>query len=141
MAEALGAVSGAFGIASFAFQIGESALKFKRLWSSIKDAPKEVTKLVDEVSTFAAVLSDFSSAYAHAIQFIASPSGKECYHCCEALTSELDNILRELEMGLKKGKYRGGIKTVLYKDKISSVRSALHEAKTSLVLAQGSLTM
>ena len=60
MAE-LGVIASGIGIASLALQVGDSILKLKKVWDSIKEAQDEIRYLIDEIEILHLVLSDITA--------------------------------------------------------------------------------
>jgi hypothetical protein len=69
MAEVV-AVVGVFAcgvsLASFALQLLDTAVRLRRLWSDIKDAPKEVIYLLTEIEVLARVLGTIKEVHSPA---------------------------------------------------------------------------
>ena len=131
MAEALGAIASGIGIVTFAFQIGKTSIELKRLCSDIHDAQENVEALADEVQLFAGLLAQFG----HAAVDSESPISAQCLRSCECLNWNLDQLVKDFQQALRKGKLRGGFRVLRKRSKVKSLKEALERAKSSLSLA------
>ena len=61
MAEALGVAAGVIGLTGFALQVIDSVTELRELYLSVKNVPRDLELLLDEINLFAAVLRDFAS--------------------------------------------------------------------------------
>jgi hypothetical protein len=137
MAEVFAVVASGVGIASFAVQLLDSAVKLRRLWTDVKDAPAEVVDLVSEIEVLSRVLGTIKPIHP------PTPGNatfdavfNQCYSICEQGARNLERIARDLEMLIKRKKTMGALRIVLKKDIVADHRSRLERAKTSLLLAQ-----
>ena len=130
MAELLGLVSGGAGIASLAVQIGQAVVRLKELYDCMRNAPKEVTALVDELLLLARLLERLRS------DDDESDLWQECYEYCKRTRDTLSQLADQIATKLRTAKTRGRLKWVLNSDSIAKQREKLDSAKTLLLLAQ-----
>jgi hypothetical protein len=103
MAEAFAVVASGVGIASFALQLLDSAVKLRRLWTDVKDAPAEVIDLVSEIEVLSRVLGT--------IKLIHPPMPgnatfdavfNQYYSLCEQGALNMERMAGDLEMLIKR---------------------------------------
>jgi hypothetical protein len=124
------------GIASFAVQIGDSALKLKSFWDSIKQAPEEITYLIDEIETLGLVLSEIKvSDDRNCFSQNAPACAKKCLELCRKSSEILMELVRELEVNIKRSKSFGAFKAVLKKDALDKLKERLKSAQFMLLIS------
>ena len=133
MAETLAVVASGVGVASFALQLIDCAVKLRRLWADIKDAPEDVINLIDEIQTLSRVLEVINATRT---PMIGNAMFEQCYVFCERGVRNLESVAKDLEKLVRQRKPSGVLRVVLKKDIIAKHRSQLERAKTSLLLAQ-----
>jgi hypothetical protein len=140
MAEAVavvGIIARGVSLASFALQLLESAVKLRRLWTDIKDAPEEVIDLLSEIEVLARILGTIKDVH------VPMPGNttfdavfNQCYTLCEQGARNLERLAKDLEKLITQKRSMGAFRVVLKKDVVADHRSRLERAKTSLLLAQ-----
>jgi hypothetical protein len=60
MAETVGLIAGGAGLASLAVQILENALVLAEFYSAVREAPEEISGILEEINILATVLVEFS---------------------------------------------------------------------------------
>lgn len=136
MAEILGIVTGGFGVASFAIRIVESALKLKEYYMAIKDAPDDVRYLIDEIETLSLIIADIGNNERQSdLPSVASQSSQKCFELCQKASLILEAVVRELDETIAKRKKIGGVKAVLKKGTIDTLRDRLRSAHFMMMLS------
>lgn len=104
MAEVFGVATSAIGIAGFAVQIAETALKLKHLWCFIKDAPEDIQAMIEEVElSFNEVLSEIQTQTTmQRIPTMDTKISESCIERCARASRNLTSALTTLESGMKK---------------------------------------
>ena len=136
MAEIIGIVASGVGLAAFAGQTLDGALKVQRLWNAVKNAPQDVADLVDEVVSTASLLSDIEARVIQmpSIARLQTPLEK-CFAQCKKIAESLESIALSLETSLRRKQAMGQIRVALKRETIASHKLRLESAKTTLLLA------
>jgi hypothetical protein len=131
-----GAISIGMGIASLAIQIGDSILKFKEFWDSVKEAPEEVQWLIEEIQTLSNVLSEMGlNDTSGEVPLIRPEYMAKCLELCQKSADILETLLGELAVEIRKRKRVGGFKAVLKKGTIERLKERLKSAQFMLMLS------
>lgn len=138
MAEAVvGVVASGVSLASFALQLLDTAVRLRRLWSDIKDAPEEVIYLLTEIEVLARILGTIKEVHTPAPgNDMYDAVFHQCLSLCEQSARAMERLARDLEKLITQKRTMGAFKVVLRKDIVADHRSRLERAKTSLLLAQ-----
>jgi hypothetical protein len=136
MAEILGVVASGISIASIAIQIGESALKLKEFWDTVKEAPEEIKYLIDEIETLSLILSDIGNSEQQGdLPLVGKESAKKSLEFCQKGAAILKGVVKELDEKIAKGKRIGGFKAALKKNVTEKLRDRLRSAQFMLMLS------
>jgi hypothetical protein len=136
MAEILGVVASGISIASIAIQIGESALKLKEFWDTVKEAPEEIKYLIDEIETLSLILSDIGNSEQQGdLHPIGKESAKKSLEFCQKGAAILEGVVKELDEKIANGKRIGGFKAALKKNVTEKLRDRLRSAQFMLMLS------
>ena len=131
----IGLSGSGLGIASLAFQIGDSIMRLKSFWDSVKDAPEEIKHLIEEIETLSSVLSDFETTKSNQPEpEIGTESRSRCIQFCRKAVGILDVVVRHAEAGIQKRRNAGSMKAVLKKEEIAKLRERLRTAQSMLML-------
>ncbi|KAJ0117298.1 hypothetical protein J7T55_003710 [Diaporthe amygdali] len=126
--------AGAAGIVSLGFQLIETSIKLNRIVKAVKDAPRTVEKLVEELKTMGMFLQHIQQDHQY-----CPPSGAildQCLVIFQHSTFELRELVDKMETCLAKRPRLGGKLYVAYKDHdIKELLGDLERAKTSLGFA------
>jgi len=137
MAEVFATVASGAGVASLAIQNTESALKLKDLWSSLKDAPSDLSSAIDELVVLANLLDSIRRHNTiTATDNRPDSSWTGCFELCERAADKLKNILDDLQGEMQKSRRLGSIKVMLKKVVIAKAKEMLASAKSLLISAQ-----
>ncbi|KAK4494082.1 hypothetical protein PRZ48_014380 [Zasmidium cellare] len=134
MAELFGLVSAGAGLASLAFQLGESAVKARRLCKAIQGAPGNLQQLADEMETFSIVLREVAD------QAKAHDSGDtdilvQCVRMCERTVTPIKATVSKLDSLIHRHSRFGMLKAAVEDKELSKLCFDLERAKMSLGIA------
>ena len=129
MAEALGIIGGVVGIAGFAVQITETAIKVKKLTTEIKNAPGGLESLTDEIAMTADLIGNTCNPQNN--MSVSNVFVTQTSQACQAILRELEAVSKSLEASLTKSRFRGSSKVTLEKTTISDMTERLERAKSS----------
>ena len=156
MAEVLGVAAGAVGLAGFAFQIIDSASKIRDFCSNVKNAPKDLVVLLEEISLFSFLVADLAQGEQQLQQDVQAQSltltltGQQqptesqvaiirATELCRQAAAELESLLTELGENFQKKGTRlvlASIKFALRRKQVTQGLQRLDRAKSLLSLAQ-----
>ncbi|MCJ1415515.1 hypothetical protein MMC32_001847 [Xylographa parallela] len=131
------AAAGAVAFASIAIQLGQSFVALYQYWESIKEAPADISTVVQDLKLLAAILRQIESDEQ---KYGQAPEVTDVLKSCMAKVDTLRNLVEELEPGFA-SKHRlqrkwSALKAVLKNDKVEKFRRSLEETKTTMLLAR-----
>lgn len=139
MAELLGTIAGGAGLASLVIQVLENTRKLADLHSAIRDAPKEIGAILEEINILANVLLGFSKMQSLTEDESSKPIARiftDTLRYCKLASQHLSAIVSELDVGMTSQPKRFSVKVVLRKKKLEALLFRLERAKSTLALAQ-----
>ena len=138
-AEAVGAV---FANVSIALQLADAALNLHNFWKSVKDAPKSLKDLVNNLRTLQGVLKAIHTEE----KMLPGPQEAiptyEPLLECQRYFDELRALAERLQTDISKGKMQRtwkSLKIVFEKNHLDEFRSNLESMKSTLILARQTL--
>lgn len=134
MAEAFGVAAGAVGVISLGIQLAESLQKVKDFCSSVKNAPSHIAELIEEIEIMRDILSDLEDGCL-SVNVASSPNTHRCLKIAQRATTGLVSFSNQLQVRIKKSRFRGGAKFALSRDEIKQMLNQLERTKSSLMLA------
>lgn len=136
MAEVLGAVSGAIGVAGVAVQFAEGIKKICDFCKDVKDAPEELRYEAEQLELLSHVLDGLDTMLQQHPEATGPNGGlSRALQACRRGQAEMVALLAELESSVSRK--RGAVRFVLKKVDIRKHLSRIERAKTSLIIAQG----
>ncbi|KAI9163855.1 Protein F37C4.5 [Paramyrothecium foliicola] len=134
-AEAIfGIVAGGAGLLSLSIQLGESAVKLKRIYQSAKDAQKNISNMVFDLETLALALQE--------VEHERLQSGHirtlllRCTARCQESVNEIQDLVERIEARLFKHKGIGAkFYATIKEPEVTALLARLDSAKSSLNLA------
>ena len=141
MAEVVGVVASAISIVQLAGQITESVIALKQYWDQIKDAPSEISYLLEEIDSFQLIFHAIGDDQMSNSPFHPNnPSMRQisilCDQAAEQLKSLVDDLSRKVEGKSGWKKTLGSIKVVLKKEDIQRLKERLKCAISLMHMAQ-----
>lgn len=129
--------AGAFGVISLAIQIGDSLLKLKGIWNSIKDAPEEIHHLIEHVENIHLIITDIELDLGTESEstVISGSSAKVCLEYCKKAALILESCVRESQSQLQCNGIIGGLKAVSQKKLIERLKERLQTSLHMLMLS------
>lgn len=131
---AFGVAAGGAGLLSLAFQLGETAVKLRKIFSAVKNAPRTVSRLAFHLETMALALNQleqYRQQYVHGGALLA-----RCITECQEQTSEIQHLVEKMDQCMTKHEKLGGRVYTAFKDReVKELLSELERAKSSLELA------
>lgn len=134
MAELFGLISAGAGLASLAFQLGESAVKARRLYLAIKEAPETLQHLAFEMDTFSLVLHEMA-CHGNAYDSGNAALLVRCVRMCEQSVTRIKGTINKLESLIQRHSRLGVLRATVEDKDLSKVCVELERAKTSLGIA------
>ncbi|KAI9651044.1 hypothetical protein NHQ30_001081 [Ciborinia camelliae] len=128
----LGVAGSAIGIASFVIQLGDGILKLKEFWDSVKDAPEEILRTLDELDTMRIVLAEIEENLG---DHTASPAAIKSLQLCKKGMDVLNKVVKEMEREIQNRKKWGGLKVVLKKDFLEKMEKRLGGANRLMLMS------
>jgi len=128
----------AISVLSLAIQLVDTVQKVKEFWKSIKDAPADVSDIVNELDCILSILQELGEQDGE-----RGPPGNvlvvKALQACGIYVRRLAACVRDLNPGLASGKgvrTWTSLKVVLRRERIQSSQEALERVKSNLILAQ-----
>ena len=135
----IGLSGSSLGIASLAFQVGDSIMRVKSFWDSVKDVPEDIKHLIEEIEILSSVLSDFETTDTDQPEpEIGNEARSKCIQFCRNAVGILDDVVKNIEIEVKKRRRVGSVKAVLKKAEIAKLRERLMTAQSILILSNNS---
>jgi hypothetical protein len=132
----VGLSGSSLGIASVAFQIGDSIIRLKSFWDSVKDAPEEIKHLIEEIENLSSVLSDFETTDTGQLEpEIGNEARSRCVHLCRKAVGILDSVVKNIDAEIRTRRRVGSLKAVLKQTEIVKLRKRLTTAQSILMLS------
>jgi hypothetical protein len=122
---------------SLAIQLAQSTKQLYDFWASIKDAPKSIRMLTDDLRLVDAVLKEIESEGR-----LADPDATclKALQSCQALVANLNSLANDLAPGFSSSKRHfrtyTALRAVGRSEKIQKFRSSLADMKSTLTLIQ-----
>jgi hypothetical protein len=134
-AEAIfGVISGGAGLLSLGIQLGESAVKLKRIFYAAKNAPQTISRHVFSLETMALALQELEQHRRH-----DAHSGallERCIMSCRESTFQIQQLVDKMEHYMTAYDRVGGKLYTVYKEReVKELFEDLEKAKSSLELA------
>ena len=153
MAEVLGVAAGAIGLAGFALQVVDSANKLRNFCSSVKNIPKDLSILLEEITAFSNLVADLANDEQRNFQspsLVSAPVEQQqrpdwqaaviqAIDFCREAAVQLEHVLKDLHYGVqKKGvcQAMATVKVILREKQVMQGVQRLERAKSLLSLAQ-----
>ena len=125
------------GVVACSVELTKTLLDLKRLYTAIKDAPKEVVSLLEDTDRTNRVLHLAVEQQQQIAPFLTPrPEWAECRQSCRATAGELSDIVSSLHREIRKNRSAGSLKYTFKKDTITALRQRLESAKSTLCLAE-----
>jgi len=129
----VGLVAAGAGLMSLAVQLGESAIKLKRLYNMAKNAPATIQNLVDDLETMRLVLIQLERHRQHDSHrdFLLL----HCIRSCQQRTGEIQILVDKMERHMTRGVWRGKMYTAFSEREAKESLADLERAKSLLEFA------
>lgn len=132
----LDAIASVAGLVSLGIQLGESALKLKRLFHAVKDAPRIVSRIVFALETMAMALQQLERQTQQNPRHVQSPLLDRCARECRGWTLEIRQLVNQMESRMIRSPRLGGRVYIAFKERDSQqLLAELEKAKSSLELS------
>ncbi|KAK4548262.1 hypothetical protein LTR36_010132 [Oleoguttula mirabilis] len=135
MAEILGAVSSAVGIASSALELAESIKKFKNFCVRVAHAPKNLQRTLREIEVLSSLLTRLSSTLDLGTDITDSRSLQDCIELCRLGVKRITAVTESLGRKMSGKRRRTSIMFALSRDDLRDKMQELEQCKSSLLLA------
>lgn len=133
MAEIFGATAGGAGLISLALQLGESAIKLKRLHNTIKEVPETVLVLSFDLKTVALTLQNLEKHRQHDDHDAALL--KRCILRFERSARKISAILGKIEARIQAPRRMGRLYGAFKEQAVLKLLVELEQAKSSVMLS------
>ena len=129
-----GAVSAGAGLLALSIQLGESAMKLKRLYQAAKDASSTIERLLFDLETMSLALGQLEQHRRHDTHSEAPITRciTQCQQCVQDVQQLVDNLERCLT---KHARLRGRVYAAFKERDVKELLDDLERAKSSLNLA------
>lgn len=142
MAEVVGVVGSGIAIATLAAQIASSVVKLKSYLDQIRDAPEDISVLIDEIEDVHFLLSDLEDDQRrnpYSAVLLDNHSASRCLDRCKRGVERLQRVVEEIAVDIKSfnpTKRRWNAAKVIWKrDKIEKYRAELAGALRLMTLS------
>lgn len=124
----------AVGVTSLALQLGESAVKLRRLYKSYKGAPEALADTAEELETFQLLLERIGS------EGMKLDAGDpllldKSIQICHRSSKRIDTVVNKMEMTMQKSCRWGRVRIVAAEGQINQLCMNIHRAITTLHFA------
>ena len=127
----LGVVSAGAGLVSLSIQLGESAMKLKRIYHAAKDAPATIQTLLLDLETMALALEQLEHHRQHDGHHEKLMT--RCMGRCQQCTQDVQQVVDKLEQSLMKhSRLRGRLYSAFKERDVKDLLEDLERAKSSL---------
>jgi len=129
----LGVVAGGAGLASLSIQLAESAVKLKRLYHSMEDAPetlKEVADKLDIMSISLKHLERHRQSETHGTDLL-----EQCIENCRSRTTKINLLTEKILEKLKKASMMGRLYAARQERDFDKLLGFMYHARSALHLA------
>ena len=136
MAEFLGVLGGV----AASSEIAKSLIGLKKLCSTVRNADRKLKVVLEEIESINRILQAIEALQSQLFPFVRSPSGwEDCQKSCQAVASELCDVILDLQRGIENNRLFGSIRSALKEAKIGALLKRLERAKSNVMLAQQTL--
>jgi len=119
----------AVGIPSLAGQITAGLLKFKEIADSMREAPTDIQKMMNQMQHLHQVLLEVQAELeAGVLNVVPPPSAQMCLDHCLESANLLNQVVKDLGSEVAKRKKVGSFKWVMKQGQINSLRRGLDTA-------------
>jgi hypothetical protein len=130
----LGIAAGSAGLLSLSIQLGDSALKLRRMYQRAKDAPRNISNIVFELETIAMILREIENQRQQSGYF--SPLIHRCISQCQKSVVEIQELIDKIDRHLiSHGRLGSNIYSALKESEMLGYLGKLERVKSSLELA------
>lgn len=143
MAEVVGLVASGASIGALAAQIATTIVRLRHYWNEIRDAPEEISYLINEVEIVIAFLVEdeedqhrFRLPDIVANNALAQQSLKFCLEGAKALQSLVEDLRSQLDTLSSFRRRAIAVKVVFKKDQIRRYKSRLESAIRFLMMSE-----
>jgi hypothetical protein len=131
MAEVVGLV---VGVVPLGLQLAESIQKVKRFSDTVKDAPRTLADIIDEIESLSEILAEMEEDRTM-YNATSGPKVQRCIAICRKAVEQFSKRADGFETRMKRKKHRGSIQFAMKADDIEREISRLESSKLNLVLA------
>lgn len=130
------------GIIASSIAIGKLVCDLQQKCRAFRDAPTEIKSLLDESRLVNDQLRLISQQQIQIGSYILpNAEWASCRKFCQETADELNELLSKLSRSLDKDRWRGSLRTLIREEEINRRKRKLERAKSSLMLAQQSLSL
>lgn len=131
--EVLGVVAGGAGVASLAIQLGDCAVKLRKIYKTARNAPRQMEKLASTLDIMKSLL-DTLKGYKNADSEDELLSN--CIRECREDVSEVESVIANIERSMMRDKELGGEPYAALKQQdITDLMNNVERSKSALALA------
>jgi len=126
-------IAGGAGLLSLAIQLGDSAVKLKKLYHTAKNAPRIMSGMVFELETMRMALEQLEQ---HRIQDTQGDALlMRCIMACRQRTAEIKMLVDKIERHMTRGVWRGRVYTAFSERELKELLQDLERSKSLLHFA------
>jgi hypothetical protein len=129
----LGVVAGGAGLASLSIQLAESAIKLKRLYHSIRNAPETLTEIADEIELISLSLKHLERH--RQIESHGADLLDRCIENCRSHTTKITLLTQKITQKIDKASLTGRLYASVRERDLEKLLDDLARARSALHLA------
>jgi type II secretory pathway component GspD/PulD (secretin) len=141
MADPLSLTAAAAGFVGLAGQLAQGVIKLREIYTTVKDAPKDVAGLCTKMESLQAVLEDVGDQIQQLSQGnvkIDTGTFRDVVAQCEAARYRVEAHVKNINDGIRHNKGTA-VRYVFKKKEIKEMLSDVEQCKTSVIIARQSI--
>lgn len=134
MAEAVGVVASAIGIAAFGQQLASSIWTIKKFCEDVKDAPEELRDALDQIEDTSGIMTRLGQILDTSPSYGLDDAFQANLQRCRTAVDRISAITHDLDREVKGNRVRGSIRAVLKRKSLEKLLVKLERNKADLLL-------
>lgn len=130
-----GVVTGGAGLVSLGMQLTDSAMRLRRLYQTVKNAPKAVCELSEKLETMVTMLHLLNQHQCLQTQNPTQLVVTRCIAECERCSQDAQKLIEKIQSRIEEQRLRGRIYFAFKDQDIRELSDRLEKAKSSLTMA------
>lgn len=130
-----GVVTGGAGLVSLGMQLADSAMRLRRLYQNVKNAPKALNQLSVKLDTMSTILHLLDQHQRLQPPSLTQAVIARCVSECEQCSQDIQRVIDSIQSRIEEQRFRGRLYFVFKDQDIADLSDRLEKAKSSLTLA------